>query len=133
MPHDILADPSQYYLVQFNLTKTKHMQPLHLTTFRNFISDRHPESPFVAAKGSMYGVRRVKGATHWGIVHVTDTSTSVLHYGSLNAITRKKRIQPFANGTEYFLVLQGSPSYFKVMVSTLSEFPRTTTKAAVTS
>lgn len=128
MIHDIYRHPHEYFFVQFCVDATGHAEPLGANQFALITTSKYPDDPFVGVRASKYGLRRRKTATHWAIVHSdAQGSIEILHYGTMQTVTNRKRVIPFAD-TEYFAILRGTPTYMKVIVSKRVELPRTRLK-----
>lgn len=116
MTSDIYQHPEQYHLVQFSLDDNGYMKPIWTRQFQLVHSKRHPGQAFLSPPGSRYGIRKITNATHWAIVHESNSTLEVLHHGSLNILTTKKRIVPF-NGGDNFLIMRSSNFYMSVYIS----------------
>jgi hypothetical protein len=117
LPHPI-QHPESYFLVQFSLDDNGYMQPLHVNPLQHCRSPHHPDLPFVGVRGSKYGVRKKKNATHWALMCLDDNDVlTLVHRGSINALISRKRIMPFGHGIDAFISARGSAQYFSMAIT----------------
>lgn len=116
MTSDIYQHPERYHLVQFTVDGDGYMKPIWTRPFQLVHSKRHPGQDFLSPPGSQFGIRKIKNATHWAIVHERGNKLEVLHHGPLETLTTKKRIVPFNRG-DNFLIMRSSRMYMSVYIS----------------
>lgn len=133
---DIYTHPEQYYFIQFTTDANGYMHPISAHPFMLQIPVRYPDYPFLRPSGSSkFGHRRLKNATQWAIVHISNDAQrppTVLHRGAISSIGGKKKIIPFGHGTDYYFIASGTKHYMHIMVSRHQQVPSATTTTTTT-
>jgi hypothetical protein len=115
---DIYVNPQDYFLLQFSVDDNKNIHPVSVSNFNVIDVARYPGQPIVAPRSSKYGVRKRLDATHWGILYApVDVDPQLLHYGIMSELPRPKRIIPFGNDTDYFVITRGYNKYFRLYIA----------------
>ena len=121
--HDIIANPENYYFLQFSTNTKKQITPLRVAPCVVRQSVRFPNyPPFATPKASSYGFRIHPDATHIGVVYSpNDDTVEMLFHVKISTLARKKAVAPFNNGTELYVNMSASKANLSIYISSLAK------------
>lgn len=117
--HNIIANPENYYLLQFDVDDNNKVIPLRAAPFVVRQSTRFPDAPPIAMpKASKYGFRKCNGAVYLGIVYAPDDDTAkMLFKVKLDKLNNKKAVAPLNNGTTLYVNMRSTETNIKLFIS----------------
>ena len=103
------------HFVQFSINQDGTINPLWESDLRLIDSPRYHDAMFMGCRGSKFGTRIVKDATHWGIFDLTKPNkpTLVCH----NTIPPKSPLNKIYEARGNYVAIKNTGSYLKFYIS----------------
>lgn len=104
------------YFVQYSIDKGKIK--IHPRGIRNIypVTPKGGNAPFYGVTGgTKYGIRKLKGTTHWGIIDASDLSK--LKFVHTDAYPEVNSVPQVIKSRGHYVIIRSSPSNVKLYIS----------------